>query len=1368
MGRRRVATLTVVIALTWLTVGAGFTATADAPRGGVGPAPSSPGATATAPVSTPPPVTGPDADNPPVVPPATVTSTPLGTSNIRAIAVDPASGRVFVAGDDKVVVFAPDGTPITTITGVVGAGGFDVTGGSLYVTETSAGAVARIDLATLTVVQTYVLGVKVEDSVAVVDGAVFVAATATTDSGILTRYDTLTGTTSSAPVAGYPAVRRIPGNTAEILVAHRYGGHGRVAKYRTAAPHARTGEVAIDVVRDVAVSADGGRFWAAGQAPPALPEYSVATMTATGTTYPGTSYAWSVAYSPGGGGVVASGTTGAVSTSVVGSAASAHMISPPSVNLNLAGSLALAPDASRLYTIVVATGGYALWSTTLAPTISTVAPASVVAGVPTDISLTGTGLGVISSASLGGLPATTSAPSPGAVTVHVPTAVDPGDRVLSLTTPFGTATTTFRVDANIGATLNGTVRAGTTAVAGISLVLDGGGLASSRTTTSGTDGSYTFTGVPFGLDYRVAVHDPTSHHGDQVVHVPQLLPNGTTPLDIQLSDLSPLSGPKLRQATLPGQAKAMAVDDASGRMFVTANDDVLAFDRDGVLLARFADQPGADQLAIGDGSLFVNLATSHRVVRIDIASLTPSGSWDVPSYGGALAFAGGVVWFSSGNYFAPQVGYLDPGTGYISPTVRMPSRVGGFGPVVGATNRFVGWFDDDRSAFVLNQTPTWPPTVVTGAGTRGRLVASAATDRIWDSHGIEYDLSTLALSGTQYAGAGAPTYSDGLGGVLVVGRTVSRTGRPVATHQLTAAPFDIDPSLTGLDTTASRAYLATGTTLEVWDLSPYVTGTTPGKVYAGATSLGLNGSGLGEISRVTLDGAQAASTNSSATHVEVTVPAVSAGNHTIVVTTPWGQSTPFTFEVAPRTAPGPPASATATAGDGAAVISWTPPTEDGGSPIIGYSVTASPGPGGCATPAGTSTCTISTLPNTVPQTFTVRAVNDIGDGPGTTTAPVIPTTPGRYFHGVTPTRILDSRPAFQVGPHNTPWAPGTTRDVVVTGVGGIPTGTVAVTLNITVTGTTADSFATVWPAGTPRPTASSLNWVTGQTVANAVTVKVGTNGQISIYNPTGVADVVIDVVGYYDASYGEAFNAVPPRRLLDSRPEYQVGPYGSPWFAGLPRQVQITGSGSVPADARTVVLNVTATGTTAAGFLSIWPNGPTPPTVSSLNWTAGQTVANSVTVKLGPGGTINVYSPSGLVDVVIDVAGYFSATSGSLFHPTTPTRIADSRPAFQVGPHSTPWGPGTARTVTATGRGEVPAYARAVLQNVTATDTTAASFLSVWPAGQGQPMVSSLNWVAGQTVPNAVIAGLGSSGQVVYYNASGSADIVIDSNGWYG
>ena len=131
----------------------------------------------------------------------------------------------------------------------------------------------------------------------------------------------------------------------------------------------------------------------------------------------------------------------------------------------------------------------------------------------------------------------------------------------------------------------------------------------------------------------------------------------------------------------------------------------------------------------------------------------------------------------------------------------------------------------------------------------------------------------------------------------------------------------------------------------------------------------------------------------------------------------------------------------------------------------------------------------------------------------TTVAPPV-TVPGARFHPLTPSRLLDTRTGN--GSPVGPLGPSSVMNLQVTGRGGVPsTGVSAVVLNVAVTGPTAMSHLTVYPAGEAVPLASNLNFVAGQTVPNLVTAKLGANGQLSIYNVAGNTHVIADVAGWY-------------------------------------------------------------------------------------------------------------------------------------------------------------------------------------------------------------------------------------------------------------
>ncbi|MDP9075660.1 MAG: hypothetical protein M3N98_16115 [Actinomycetota bacterium] len=389
---------------------------------------------------------------------------------------------------------------------------------------------------------------------------------------------------------------------------------------------------------------------------------------------------------------------------------------------------------------------------------------------------------------------------------------------------------------------------------------------------------------------------------------------------------------------------------------------------------------------------------------------------------------------------------------------------------------------------------------------------------------------------------------------------------------------------------------------------------------------------------------------------------------------------------------------------------------------------------------------------------------------------------------VTPVRICDTR-AVGAGVaanqcQGTGGVAGTlgagSISVNVAGSNGVPATAIAAVLNVTVTNTTAASFLTVWPKGQTQPTASNLNWTAGRTVPNLVEVALGTNGAIMVFNSAGLADVIVDLEGYVDASSTALFNPLTPGRICDSRAAGSVagmnqcqGPGGSHRPLGVGSiVVTVAGMAGVPANATSVVLNVTVTGTTTAGFLTVWPDGTNQPVASNLNWIAGQTVPNRVVVPLSPGGKIEVFNSAGITDVVIDVNGFNSdAVGGNGFTTGAPTRICDTRPLAAANPCNSPsnGGPLLAGDELVL---SVPAGDTAIVINTTVVNTTAGSYLAVFPDPTPNsfvqpPLISDLNWTAGQIIANLVVVGSGPAQSVAFYNNAGTTDLVIDADAAY-
>ena len=305
----------------------------------------------------------------------------------------------------------------------------------------------------------------------------------------------------------------------------------------------------------------------------------------------------------------------------------------------------------------------------------------------------------------------------------------------------------------------------------------------------------------------------------------------------------------------------------------------------------------------------------------------------------------------------------------------------------------------------------------------------------------------------------------------------------------------------------------------------------------------------------------------------------------------------------------------------------------------------------------------------------------LGCAQGTSSGP-----PGRFV-AVTPTRILDSRDG--TGGFHTPWATGQSRTLRVAGTGPVPTGATAVVLNLAVTDTTSAGFVTVAPAGGLVPTASNLNFWGGETIANLVTVAVGSGSSITLSDGSGPLDLVADVVGYYTASGGSGYTPVPPDRLLDSRDG--TGGSATPWGAvgdpepGGDRCGRGAGrchrSGAEPDRHRR-----------HPGRLRDRLAGRhRPAPTSNINFSPSQVIPNLVIVPVGAGGAVDLFNRYGQVDLVADVVGYYGPASTGAMSGLGPVRILDSRNG--TGGVFSSWGPGQTRGLRVAGVDGVPADA---------------------------------------------------------------------------
>jgi hypothetical protein len=492
----------------------------------------------------------------------------------------------------------------------------------------------------------------------------------------------------------------------------------------------------------------------------------------------------------------------------------------------------------------------------------------------------------------------------------------------------------------------------------------------------------------------------------------------------------------------------------------------------------------------------------------------------------------------------------------------------------------------------------------------------------------------------------------------------------------------------------------------------------------------------------------------------------------------------------PRTKPDAPVNVKALASNGYALVSWSAPPFDGGSPVTRYDVIPSPGGVPCHT-TGARSCTVTGLTNRSWYTFTVTATNVAGTSDPSAASPAAMPLAGATYVTVTPNRLVDSRVPLGLKAslsNKVPvWFQATGRSADP--AKNIPTGAVAVTGNLTAVNEQAAGFFALTPDDPGGvPDTSTLNFPKGDVRANAVTVPLRAGGKlwITYVSVSGrKADVVFDVTGYFVGNTsGATYKPLTPNRVLDSRRPTWLGMSKS-LTAGTSASFHVTGQSAdvalnVPAEAVAVVGNLTAVNESSGGLFALTPVRPVgqPPT-STINFPKGDVRANGVTVPLGTGGVLWVYfagSAGAHADVLFDVTGYFVPdTTGATYVALTPNRLVDSRKGTRLGLSASLLCL-VQKEFAVTGQStdpalNVPAGAVGVTGNLTAVGEGAAGFFALTPEDPGGvPDTSTLNFPKGDTRANAVTVPIGTDGGLwVTFVAMtvARADVVFDVSGYF-
>jgi hypothetical protein len=369
---------------------------------------------------------------------------------------------------------------------------------------------------------------------------------------------------------------------------------------------------------------------------------------------------------------------------------------------------------------------------------------------------------------------------------------------------------------------------------------------------------------------------------------------------------------------------------------------------------------------------------------------------------------------------------------------------------------------------------------------------------------------------------------------------------------------------------------------------------------------------------------------------------------------------------------------------------------------------------------------------------------------------------------VTPCRLVDTRPAgpIQAGTFQT----FNLRSLAQSGgVGCHPfslSTAQAYSLNVTLVPVNGGpvAYLTIWPTGEQQPNVSLMN-SDGRVKANAAVVPAGSNGEVNVY-VTNTTNVLIDIDAYFDTASDTtalAFFPLPPCRIVDTRNNQD----GGTLQAGQERDFTIPPNCNVPTTAAAYSFNVTVLPTEGElDYLTVWPKGETQPVVSTLNDGTGTIVANAAIVPAGADNATAFYPHDHNTDLLLDVDGYFAPASSapnplSLF-TLTPCRILDTRNGIGLFNGTIPVG------IVGGDCGVPAASPEAFVLNATVVPDGDLLYLSLWPEGLTQPVVSTLNANDGAVTSNMAIVPAGSGNDSVNAFAPTDTQLILDISSYFG
>ncbi|WP_323097126.1 CHAP domain-containing protein [Intrasporangium sp. YIM S08009] len=365
-------------------------------------------------------------------------------------------------------------------------------------------------------------------------------------------------------------------------------------------------------------------------------------------------------------------------------------------------------------------------------------------------------------------------------------------------------------------------------------------------------------------------------------------------------------------------------------------------------------------------------------------------------------------------------------------------------------------------------------------------------------------------------------------------------------------------------------------------------------------------------------------------------------------------------------------------------------------------------------------------------------------------------TDTRAWQVAAPARLLDTKtglgaPVAKVGA-------GKAVTVQVTGRAGVPaTGVDTVLLNVNATAPAAAGYVTAHANGTAQPGSRALSFAAGGVTTTLVLSRLGTDGKVRLYS-SATTDLSADLVGW--SPTGGYVSGAAPARVLDTRTG--VGTPKARLAAGGTLTLPLAGKAGIPASGvGAVLLDVSASTPSAAGFLTTWPAGAARPAAPQVRYETASPATGLVEARLGTGGAVTIHSTA-QTDVLVDVVGWLPTGADQV--ALGPTRVLDSQTG--LGYPTGRVAAGQAPLVPVVGKAGVPTSGvRAAVLTVTVVSPTAAGYVTAYPSGSSETPYATVKYASGRTVTNTVLVPVGLDGSV-RLKTSAAAYLKVDVQGY--